>query len=68
MSNEIDLESLRTAELKEAFDEFDKVPSLVGSWYSGTVVCYVLVILVSCIQKKLLAMQGINLINWRSEV
>merc|ERR1711953_377042 len=24
MSNEIDLESLRTAELKEAFDEFDK--------------------------------------------
>ena len=35
MSNEIDLESLRTAELKEAFDEFDKVASLVGFWCSG---------------------------------
>ena len=34
MSNEIDLESLRTAELKEAFDEFDKV----AWWVAGTVV------------------------------
>ena len=62
MSNEIDLESLRTAELKEAFDEFDKVAWWVAGVVSG-VVCYVLVILVSCIHKKLLTMQGINLIN-----
>ena len=39
MSKDIDLESLRTAELKEAFDEFDKV----AWWVAGVVVCYVLV-------------------------
>ena len=38
MSNEIDLESLRTAELKEAFDEFDKVAWWVAWWVAGTVV------------------------------
>ena len=38
MSNEIDLESLRTAELKEAFDEFDKVAWWVAWWVAAIVV------------------------------
>ena len=47
MSKDIDLESLRTAELKEAFDEFDKVALWVaGIVHSGTQ------LLVSCIHKK----------------
>ena len=50
MSNDIDLESLRTAELKEAFDEFDKVAWWVA-WWVARWVAGVAGVLVSCIQK-----------------